>query len=49
MERRPRSGGESGAMTPTTPMGSGTVKLKWGVATGFTEPRRAAYLSAHPA
>src|SRR5215204_1594032 len=46
---RPSSAGCSGAMTPTTPVGSGTVKLKYGAATGFDEPSTCAYLSAQPA
>src|SRR5438477_1684967 len=45
----PRSGGSSGASTPTTPVGSGTVKLKYGPATGFDEPITCASLSAQPA
>src|SRR6266550_4095747 len=46
---RPRSGGSSGASTATTPVGSGTVKLKYGPATGFEEPITCASLSAQPA
>ena len=34
---------------PTTPVGSGTVKLKYGPATGFDEPSTCASLSAQPA
>ena len=34
---------------PTTPVGSGTVKLKYGPATGFAAPVACASLSAHPA
>ena len=45
----PSSGGSSGARTPTTPVGSGTVKLKYGPATGFAEPSTCASLSAQPA
>src|SRR5262249_53331013 len=45
----PSRGGSSGASTPTTPVGSGTVKLKYGPATGFAEPSTCASLSAHPA
>src|SRR5215211_5017223 len=45
----PSSAGPSGASTPTTPVGSGTVKLKYGAATGFADPNTCAYLSAHPA
>ena len=33
------SGGSSGASTTTTPVGSGVVKLKCDVATGFTLPK----------
>ena len=46
---KPASAGSSGATTPTTPVGSGTVKLKYGPATGFDEPSTCASLSAHPA
>src|SRR5919202_5457265 len=45
----PSSGGSSGARTPTTPVGSGTVKLKYGPATGLADPSTCASLSAHPA
>src|SRR5438067_3064174 len=48
-ETRPSSGGSSGARTATTPVGSGTVKLKYGPATGFDEPSTCASLSAQPA
>jgi hypothetical protein len=48
-ETRPSSVGSAGAMTPTTPVGSGSVKLKYGAATGFDEPSTCASLSAHPA
>src|SRR5216117_3244638 len=43
------SGGSSGATIPTTPVGSGMVKLKYGPATGFDEPSTCASLSAQPA
>src|SRR6185295_10597049 len=46
---RPRSAGSSGATTPTTPVGSGTVKLYYGPATGFTDPTICGYLSLHTA
>ena len=46
---RPSSDDVSGATTPTTPVGSGIVKLKYGAATGFDEPRTWAILSAQPA
>ena len=36
-------------MTATTPVGSGSVKLKYGPATGFDEPSTWASLSAQPA
>src|SRR5207302_10288652 len=45
----PASAGSSGARIPTTPVGSGTVKLKYGPATGFAEPSTCASLSAQPA
>ena len=48
-ETRPSSAGSSGASTATTPVGSGTVKLKYGPATGFELPSTCASLSAHPA
>src|SRR5437764_2887406 len=48
-ETSPSSGGSSGTRTPTTPVGSGTVKLKYGPATGFAEPSTCASLSAQPA
>ena len=48
-ETSPSSGGSSGARTPTTPVGSGTVKLKYGPATGFEPPSTCASLSAQPA
>src|SRR5437016_9071811 len=43
------SGGSSGTSTATTPVGSGTVKLKYGPATGFAPPSTCESLSAHPA
>src|SRR5919201_3074405 len=45
----PSNDGSSGARTATTPVGSGTVKLKYGPATGFELPSTCASLSAHPA
>ncbi len=45
----PRSDDVSGATTPTSPVGSGIVKLKYGAATGLDEPRTWAILSAQPA
>src|SRR6478752_6228111 len=48
-ETSPSSGGASGARIPTTPVGSGTVKLKYGPATAFEEPSTCASLSAQPA
>ena len=45
----PSSAGSSGASTATTPVGSGTVKLKYGPATGFDEPITWASLSVQPA
>src|SRR5919205_1151881 len=45
----PSSGGSSGASVATTPVGSGTVKLKYGPATGFEDPITWANLSAQPA
>src|SRR4051794_25357456 len=45
----PRSDDVSGATIPTTPVGSGIVKLKYGAATGFEAPRTCAILSAQPA
>src|SRR5215204_5696166 len=38
-----------GASAPTTPVGSGTEKLKWEEATGFTVPKTCWYLSHQPA
>ena len=43
------NGASSGARRPTMPMGSVTVKLKCGEATGFTLPSTCSYLSAQPA
>ena len=37
-ETSPRSDWSCGATTPTTPVGSGTVKLKYGPATGLEAP-----------
>src|SRR5918999_880213 len=48
-ETSPSSGGSSGATIPTTPVGSGTVKLKYGPATGFEDPSTCASLSDQPA
>ena len=45
----PSSDDVSGATMPTTPVGSGIVKLKYGAATGFDEPSTWAILSAQPA
>src|SRR5579884_3833073 len=45
----PSNGGSSGASTATTPVGSGTVKLKYGPATGFEPPSTCGSLSAQPA
>ena len=39
----------AGATTATTPVGSGTLKLKNGPATGFAAPATWATLSGHPA
>ena len=41
--------GDSGARTATTPVGSGTVKLKYGPATGLEPPSTCGSLSAQPA
>src|SRR5258708_92384 len=48
-EMRPSSDDCSGATSPTTPVGSGMVKLKYGAATGLAEPRTWLILSAQPA
>src|SRR6266566_3295076 len=39
----------AGAITATTPVGSGRLKLKYGPATGFAAPATCATLSAQPA
>src|SRR5438876_8405919 len=43
------NGGSSGAITTTTPVGSGVVKLKCEEATGLTLPKICEYLSVQPA
>src|SRR6185437_3212042 len=48
-DTRPSSAGSDGATIATTPVGSGTVKLKYGPATGFAPPSTWASLSAQPA
>ena len=48
-DTRASSGASSGAMSPTTPVGSGTVKLKYGPATALAPPSTDGSLSAHPA
>src|SRR5947208_9029345 len=48
-ETKPSSAGSSGQRTTTTPVGSGIVKLKWEVATGFTVPKIWVNLSVQPA
>ncbi len=45
----PRSDEACGATTPTTPVGSGTLKLKNGPATGLEDPATWATLSDQPA
>jgi hypothetical protein len=45
----PSSGASAGATTPTTPVGSGIVKLKYGPATGLAPPATWWILSAQPA
>ena len=45
----PRTSGSSGASTATTPVGSGTEKLRYGAATGLIPPITAASLSVQPA
>jgi hypothetical protein len=45
----PSSDDRCGASTATTPVGSGTEKLKYGAATGLVPPATWAILSAHPA
>jgi len=41
VETRPSSAGRSGAITPIVPIGSGTLKLKCGPATGFDDASKA--------
>ena len=48
-ETSPSSAGSPGATIPTTPVGSGTVKLKYGPATGFAPPSTWLSLSVQPA
>ena len=48
-DTRPSRDLSPGATIPTTPVGSGIVKLKYGPATGFVAPRSWPILSAHPA
>ena len=45
----PSSGNLSSAMIPMIPIGSATVKLKNGPATGFVLPSTCSYLSDQPA
>ena len=45
----PSSDESCAATTPTTPLGTGTEKLKKGPATGLDEPRTWAILSVQPA
>ena len=45
----PLERGLVGREDPTTPVGSGIVKLKYGPATGFVPPSTCASLSAQPA
>ena len=45
----PSKAGASGASATTTPVGSGIVKLKCDVATGFTDPKICENLSVQPA
>src|SRR6266404_7370706 len=49
IETNASSGGSSGQITTTTPVGSGVVKLKCDVATGFTAPKTCVNLSVQPA
>src|SRR5205085_5169398 len=49
LDTRPAKAGSGGARMPTTPVGSGTVKLKYGPATGFDDPSTCATLSGQPA
>src|ERR1700730_14267648 len=44
-----RSGGSSGQTITTTPVGSGVVKLKCELATGFTVPKISLTLPVQPA
>src|SRR5216683_4152071 len=46
---RPSRPASAGATTATTPVGSGTLKLKYGPATGFADPATWATLSGQPA
>src|SRR5438067_12368681 len=48
-ETNASSGGSSGQITTTTPVGSGVVKLKCELATGFTAPKIWVNLSVQPA
>src|SRR5882672_303845 len=48
-ETNASSAGSSGQMTTTTPVGSGVVKLKCELATGFTDPKIWLNLSVQPA
>ena len=48
-DTRPSREDVSGATIPTTPVGSGIVKLKYGAATGLLLPSTWAILSAQPA
>src|SRR5215813_2977672 len=45
----PSRPGAAGAITATTPVGSGTLKLKYGPATGLAAPATCATLSGQPA
>src|SRR2546430_14482496 len=48
-ETNPSNDGSSGQITTTTPVGSGMVKLKCELATGFTAPKICVNLSVQPA
>src|ERR1700748_1700867 len=48
-ETKPSRLDACGAITATTPVGSGSEKLKYGPATGLADPRTWASLSAQPA
>jgi len=48
-DTNPSKAGASGVSATTTPVGSGMVKLKCEVATGFTDPRICENLSVQPA